>query len=464
MLPVGRNQFLQPATIRFMPFEPTKDFLEQISMAVETKGDAFILKSFSGMHPTDISEILDRLETAECKYIFGLLDSQICTDILSNLESDTRAKFLSIFSPIEIAFFLDYADSDDGADVLNEQPIKIREEVIAHMRNKQTAQDVTELLRYEEDCAGGLMAKELIRVNISWTVKQCIDEIRRQAEHVEKILTVYVVNEKQILQGRLSIKQLLLSSDEKLVADMLIKALETVQTYYSEEEVAEIMQKYDLESVPVVNVQGKLMGRITIDDVLDVITEQAEIDQQIMSGISENIEEDDSVLTLSRARLPWLLIGTIGGLLGAQFIGFFETDLKLVPAMAFFIPLITATGGNVGIQSSTIVVQALANASSFVGGTFQRLSKAFTVALVNGVVIALVVFGFNVIFTEVRLALIVSIALFSVVCLASLMGTITPIVLDRLGINPALASGPFITTANDLIGLAVYFLVARMLI
>jgi magnesium transporter len=447
-----------------MPFEPTKDFLEQISMAVETKGDAFILKSFSGMHPTDISEILDRLETAECKYIFGLLDSQICTDILSNLESDTRAKFLSIFSPIEIAFFLDYADSDDGADVLNEQPIKIREEVIAHMRNKQTAQDVTELLRYEEDCAGGLMAKELIRVNISWTVKQCIDEIRRQAEHVEKILTVYVVNEKQILQGRLSIKQLLLSSDEKLVADMLIKALETVQTYYSEEEVAEIMQKYDLESVPVVNVQGKLMGRITIDDVLDVITEQAEIDQQIMSGISENIEEDDSVLTLSRARLPWLLIGTIGGLLGAQFIGFFETDLKLVPAMAFFIPLITATGGNVGIQSSTIVVQALANASSFVGGTFQRLSKAFTVALVNGVVIALVVFGFNVIFTEVRLALIVSIALFSVVCLASLMGTITPIVLDRLGINPALASGPFITTANDLIGLAVYFLVARMLI
>ncbi len=206
------------------------------------------------------------------------------------------------------------------------------------------------------------------------------------------------------------------------------------------------------------------MGRITIDDVLDVITEQAEIDQQIMSGISENIEEDDSVFMLSRARLPWLLIGTIGGLLGAQFIGFFETDLKVVPAMAFFIPLITATGGNVGIQSSTIVVQALANASSFVGGTFQRLSKAFTVALVNGVVIALVVFGFNALFTEIRLAMIVSIALFSVVCLASLMGTITPIVLDKFGINPALASGPFITTANDLIGLAVYFMVARMLI
>ncbi len=231
-----------------MPFEPTKDFLEQISMAIENKGDAFILKSFSEMHPTDISEILDRLETAECKYIFGLLDSQICTDILSNLESDTRAKFLSVFSPIEIAFFLDYADSDDGADILNEQPIKIREEVIGHMRNKQTAKMCWSLLRYEEDCAGGLMAKELIRVNINWTVKQCIDEIRRQAEHVEKILTVYVVNDNHILQGRLSIKQLLLSSDETLVADMMIKSLETVQTYFSEEEVAEIMQKYDLES------------------------------------------------------------------------------------------------------------------------------------------------------------------------------------------------------------------------
>ncbi len=360
-----------------MPFEPTKDFLEQISMALENKGDAFILKSFSEMHPTDISEILDRLETTECKYIFGLLDSQICTDILSNLESDTRAKFLSVFSPIEIAFFLDYADSDDGADILNEQPIKIREEVIGHMRNKQTAKDVLELLRYEEDCAGGLMAKELIRVNINWTVKQCIDEIRRQAEHVEKILTVYVVNDNQILQGRLSIKQLLLSSDEKLVADMMIKTLETVQTYFSEEEVAEIMQKYDLESIPVVNVQGKLMGRITIDDVLDVITEQAEIDQQIMSGISENIEEDDSVLMLSRARLPWLLIGTIGGLLGAQFIGFFETDLKLVPAMAFFIPLITATGGNVGIQFFYHCGSGVGKCEFFRGWHFPKTEQGF---------------------------------------------------------------------------------------
>ena len=447
-----------------MPFEPTKDFLEEVSLAVEKRDERFILKSFEGMPAADISDALDYLKTEECKFIFGLLEAPVCAAILVDLDNDTRTEFLSVFSAEEIAYFVDYMDSDDGADVLNDQPIKVREEVLATMRNKQTAKDVLDLLRYHEDCAGGLMAKELIKARIHWTIQQCIDEIRRQAGHVEKILTVYVVDENDILQGRLSVKQLLLSPDDTRIEDILIPHLQTVQTYFSEEEVAEVMQKYDLESIPVVNVQGKLMGRITIDDVVDVITEQAELDQQIMSGISESIEEDDTVWTLSRARLPWLLIGTVGGLLGAQFIGVFENDLKVVPAMAFFIPLITATGGNVGIQSSTIIVQALANASAFGGTIIQRLGKAFSVALLNGIVIGAVVFSFNVFFTNLSLAMIVSIALFSVVLLASFMGTVTPLVLDKLGINPALASGPFITTANDLLGLAVYFMIARLLI
>lgn len=446
-----------------MPFEPTKDFLEQLSSAVETQDEEFIQHSLDGMHPSDISEVLDQMDTTACKFIFNLLEDKTCADILADLDSDTRAQFLEEFPPEEIASMIDYIDSDDGADILNEHPIKIREEVISHMENKQTATDIVDLLHYEEDCAGGLMAKELIRANINWTILECIEEIRRQAEHVEKILTVYVVDDKDILLGRVSIKEIILSPDTALIKDIYVPEIQVVQTYFSEEEVADIMQKYDLETVPVVNVQGKLMGRITIDDIVDVITEQAEIDQQIMSGISENIEEEDSVLTLSRARLPWLLIGTVGGLLGAQFIGFFEGDLKIVPAMAFFIPLITATGGNVGIQSSTIVVQTLADRSSYVGSMSERLSKSLLVALLNGIVIAGVVFCFNLFFTNITLAFVVAIALFSVVLLASLMGTITPLVLNRLGINPALASGPFITTANDLMGLAVYFMVARLL-
>jgi len=442
----------------------SQEFIEQLAEAAEAENAEFIQQAFEGMHAADISEILDRLETEACRYILLVLNKQVSADIISNLEEDTQREFLQIFSHEQIAQFMDLTDSDDAADILNEQSVKTKEEVIALMQNQEKAAHIVDLLKYHEDCAGGLMAKELIKANINWTVQQCIEEIRRQTRSVEKILTVYVVDDQDMLLGRVSIKRIILAEDDTRIRDIYVPDLYSVQTYFEAETVADIMQRYDLEAVPVVNVQGKLLGRITIDDVLDVITEQAEMDRQIMSGISENVEEDDNVWRISRARLPWLLIGMLGGLLGARFIGLFEGDLDQIPAMAFFIPLITATGGNVGIQSSTIVVQTLANSSQLIGNTaLQRLAKVLIVAFINGVVISVVVFCFNLFFSDVRLATVVSIALFCVVLLASLMGTVTPILLDRFGINPALASGPFITTANDLLGLAVYFMMARIL-
>lgn len=447
-----------------MTTEISVELIDQLKEAVENRKKQFIISLLIQEHAADIAEILDHLDTDACKYIFTLLPDQLCADILSNLEEDTRADFLKVFSSKEIAHFMDFIDSDDAADILNEQAVKVREEALALMNNREKADHIIHLLHYDEDCAGGLMGTELVKANINWTVKQCIEEIRRQAERVEKVLTVYVVDDEGILLGRISLKRLILSRDEAFVKDIYIPEIATVQTYFDEEEVADIMQKYDMVAIPVVNVQGKLLGRITIDDVVDVITEQAEIDQQIMSGISEDIEADDSVWMLSRARLPWLIIGMIGGLLGARFIGFFEEDLALIPAMAFFIPLITATGGNVGIQSSTIVVQALASSSTMVTSTYQRLMKVLFVAILNGTIIASLVFCFNLFFSDFHLALVVSIALFSVVMLASFTGTFTPIILNKININPALASGPFITTTNDLLGLAVYFLVASVLL
>ena len=308
------------------------------------------------------------------------------------------------------------------------------------------------------------MAKELISANINWTVIQAIDEIRRQAEKVEKIYSLYVVDNQERLLGRVSLKRIILSNDETLISDIYEQGIISLKTYQDEEEVAEIMQKYDLAAVPVINERGKLMGRITIDDAVDVITEQAEEERQIITGISEDIEEDDNILRLTRARLPWLIIGMAGGLMGARFIGFFEKDLALIPAMAFFIPLITATGGNVGIQSSSIVLQSLANKSMIGVNYFQRLWKVFIVAIINGLVISGIVFGFTIILGQtINLASIVAFSLFFVVLLASFMGTITPLILDKVGINPALAAGPFITTANDLLGLAVYFSTAHVL-
>lgn len=448
-----------------MSIEPTVDFVKTLEEAVVLKDTKTIREVLKDVHAADISIILDRMSADECRYILGLLDKEVSADVISELEEDTQRDFLKDFEPVELAGYMDYTDSDDAADILNLLPVKMKEEVITSLKNKEKVAHITDLLKYDEDCAGGLMAKELIKANINWNIKQCIEEIRRQTKNVEKILTVYVVDDFGMLQGRVSLKKIILSNDETRIKDIAVPLLHVVQTYYDKEEVAEIMQKYDLEAVPVVNMQGKLLGRITIDDIVDVITEQAEMQQQMMSGLTENVEEDDTVWMLSRARLPWLLIGMMGGLLGAQLMGFFEGDLELVPAMAFFIPLITATGGNVGIQSSTLVVQALANpATGLLGSSAgSRLFKVFLVALINGLAISSVVFCFIFFFKGVSLAFTVSIALFCVVLLASFMGTVTPLMLDKLGINPALASGPFITTANDLMGLAVYFVIARML-
>ncbi len=440
----------------------TEDFLAKFANNVVNRNATSVMATLEGMYAEDISSILDELDAPNSKYVIQLLSPKIAADIISNLAPDIRKNFLLVFQPAEIAYFTDYMDSDDAVDLLNEFPVKKREEVLALLDVEQ-ANYVKPLLHYEPDCAGGLMATELIKARLHWTVRQCIEEIRQQAENVEKIYSVYVVDDDDVLQGRISLKKIIIAPDAQLISELYIEETVAVETYREGEEVAAIMQKYDLEAIPVVNVKGQLLGRITIDDIVDLITAQAEKDLQAVAGISEDVEEDDSVWLLVRARLPWLLIGMLGGILGARFIGLFERDLALVPAMAFFIPLITATGGNVGIQSSTIIIQSLAENTVFQGSLLLRLYRVLLVAILNGLVIALFVFGFNMLlFNNFVLSAVVSVALFSVVLLASIMGTITPLILDRFGINPALAAGPFITTTNDLLGLLVYFSVARL--
>jgi magnesium transporter len=324
---------------------------------------------------------------------------------------------------------------------------------------------VTELLRYDEDVAGGLMAKELIRARSNWTVVQCIEEIRKQAENVSKFYNVYVVDDYDKLLGLVALQDLIISDARTVVSEIYDDDVVSVETHMSDLEVAEVMQKYDLESVPVINSIGRLVGRITIDDVLDVITEQAEEDRQLMSGISEDVEEYDSVWRNTRARLPWLIVGIVGGIISAKFMGLFEQELARITAIAFFIPLIQATGGNVGIQSSSLIVQSLANPGFVEEGLLKRLGKVFLVAIVNGFFLSLIVFVSNILLDDsADLAMVVSLALFSVVIFASFIGTVTPLILNKLGFNPALASGPFITTTNDLLGLGVYFTIVHLLL
>jgi len=447
-------------------FELSKEYLESLRLGIEEENNAFIQNSLEGANVADVAAILDELSMDESIYVLRLLDKQFSADILIELDEDSLTRVLKEMEVQEIAGLIECMDSDDGADILNLLSLREREEVIGYFTDRQKSEQILELLRYEEDTAGGIMAKEFIRANKNWNVVQTVNEIRRQAENVDKIFSIYVVDNKQQLLGRVSLKRIVLASENTKIEDIYEDEVISVPTHMDQEEVAEIMRRYDLETVPVVNVKNKLVGRITFDDILDIIREEAEEDIQAMTGISDTVDEYDSVIRLTKARLPWLLIGIVGGLLGAGFIGFFEEGLNKVTALAFFIPLITATGGNVGIQSSSLVVQSLASKSAFDDSLIKRFLKVLAVAVINGLILGTFVFAVVVLFyrNDVAFGLVVSIALFSVVLLSSFMGTITPILLDKIGINPALASGPFITTANDLLGLGVYFFIAISLL
>ena len=445
-------------------FELSKEFRDRFQEALDSRDVDFISNSLHGVKAADITALLYEFNSQESKFVMDLLSLEMQAEIINDLDPETRKNYLKVYQPEEIATFLNQLDSDDVADILHSLPVKLREQVLSGLGGILRNQ-VTELLRYEENVAGGLMAKELMKARVHWTVVQCIDEIRKQAENVSKFYAVYVVDDNDILLGRAALQDLIISDARTIVGDICERDITSVETYLEDWEVAEIMRKYDLESVPVVNVRGQLVGRITIDDVVDVITEQAEEERQLMSGISEDVEEDDSIWRNTRARLPWLLIGILGGLMNAKFMGLFEGEISRVTAIAFFTPLIQATGGNVGIQSSSLIVQSLANPDFVDEGLWKRLVKVFFVAVLNGIFLSVLVLAANIIlFQEYQLSMIVSIALFSVVVFASFIGTVTPLVLNRYGYNPALAAGPFITTINDLLGLTIYFFTIHLLL
>ncbi len=449
---------------KVVEFDLTKEYRDRFQKALDDRDVDFILKSLADINAADITSLLYEFSWEESKFVVDLLPLNERAEVINDLDSDARKNFLKIFSLSEITEIINLLDSDDAADILNELPIKESEEVIAGLDSELKLQ-VIDLLRYDDHVAGGIMAKELIKARDNWTVVQCIDEIRKQAENVTKFYAVYVVDDQDKLMGRVALQKLILTDSKTIVKEIYDDDVVSVETYLEDREVAEIMKKYDLESVPVVNVQGQLVGRITIDDVVDVITEQAEEDRQLMTGISEDVEEDDSVWHNTRARLPWLLIGVVGGIVSAKFMGLFADQILQVVAVATFVPLIQATGGNVGIQSSSIVVQSLANPGIVDEDLWKRLSKVFLVALLNAGLLSLIVLGVNLALGgDQKLSFVVSLALFSVVVIASFIGTITPLILNRFGFNPALASGPFITTTNDLLGLGIYFLTVNLLL
>lgn len=447
-----------------MRFELTKDFLDELRLKITENDLTWINSNILELHYADIAEIIDKLSNEEAKYIYFNMDEDLQADVLMELEEEVRDRFLASLSSKEIADQLENLDSDDAADILGDLSEEQIQEVISHMEDDEAAEDIVDLLNYDEDTAGGLMQKEFIQAKVNWPVNRCLVELRRQAEDVEKVYTIYVVDDLNKLVGVLSLKRLLFASPKTRISDLYQgKNIISVKTNDTNEYVAKVMEKYDLVSVPVVDLQNKLVGRITLDDVVDIIKEEADKDFQLASGISERIESTFSVWRITRARIPWLLIAMVGGTLGAQVIARFEGGITKVPALAFFIPLITAMGGNVGVQSSAIVVQSLAKGTSQFGSILSKLKKETLVALVNGLLLSSIIYGIGYLFGNATLGMVVSISLFTVIIFAATFGTLIPLILNHYKIDPALATGPFVTTLNDIVGLFIYFTVGMLL-
>lgn len=443
--------------------ELTKNYIDEIKSVILVDDAPKALALLEPLHASDIAEIYERISLDEATYLFLLLDSERAADVLVELDEDDRKKLLKALPSEVIAKqFIDNMESDDAADIIGEMEEDRQEEILSHINDVEQAGDIVDLLHYEEDTAGGMMGKELIAVNAEWSMPNCIDEVRKQSEEVKEIFYVYVVDDDNVLKGVLPLKRLITSPSVSKVKHVMVTDLVTVHPDMDNEEVAQVIEKYDLIAIPVVDSIGRLLGRITVDDVVDVIREEAEKDYQLASGITDDVESTDSVSKLTRARLPWLLIGLLGGVFAAQVIGLFEGNLGKYPILAAFIPLIAAMGGNVGIQSSAIVVQSLASNSNMTG-SFQKILKEIGVALVNATILAGVVFvGYWFFGNNVALTFTVSISLFAIVIFAAIFGTTIPLLLNRLKIDPAVATGPFITTANDIIGLYIYMYISTL--
>ena len=448
------------------PFQLNDEILSQFKSDIEQRNANALKIRADEYHYADLAEIVDELSIDEGIYLIKLLDSEKTSDVLTEVDEDIRESILELLSVKEIAEEVEELDTDDAVDLIAKLPEARQAEVIAQIEDEERVQDIQELLTYDEDSAGGLMAKELVKVNENWTVTKCMREMRTQASEVKRVHSIYVVDDENKLIGRLSLKDLLTANDKAKVKSVYIPKVDYVNISEQGEEVAKLMAKYDLEAIPVVDDEKKLLGRITIDDIVDFIKEEADKDYQLAAGIASDVEADDSIVELTRARLPWLILGLIGGLGSVFILEGFEQVMQhpSYKTLFFFTPLIAAMAGNVGVQSSAIIVQGLAN-DIVKGSLFNRLMKEVGLSLINGIALStlLLLFGY---FTglETSISLTIALSMLCVIVVSALVGTFVPIILDRNNIDPAIATGPFITTSNDIFGIFLFFYIAKVIL
>ena len=436
-----------------------EEYVDNIKELIEEKDAAKVKELLTDLHPADIAELCNELNPQEARFIYLLLDNDTAADVLIEMDEDVRKEFLDILPPETIAKrFLDHMDTDDAVDIMREMDEEKQEEILSHIEDIDQAGDIVDLLKYDEDTAGGIMGTEMVVVNENWSMPECLKEMRLQAEEMDEIYYVYVVDDDERLRGVFPLKKMITSPSVSKVKHVMKKDPISVRVDTPIEEVVQTIEKYDLVAIPVVDSIGRLVGRITVDDVMDEVREQAERDYQLASGLSQDVETDDSVIRQTSARLPWLLIGMLGGIGNSMILGNFDSTFAAHPEMALYIPLIGGTGGNVGTQSSALVVQGLANSSLDAKNTYKQVAKESIVALINASIISLLEYIYNFVRfgATATVTYSVSISLFAVVMFASTFGTLVPMTLEKLKIDPAIATGPFIAITNDIIGMMLY--------
>lgn len=444
----------------------SQDFYDNFRSIIENKDKDRALEILNDLHPADIAILYQDLDIDEAEFVYLLLDADKAADVLLELDEEDRRKMLEHL-PVDVIAkqFIDHMETDDAVDVMRDLDEDVQEEILSHIDDVEQAGDIVDLLKYDEDTAGGIMGTEMVIVNENWSMAECVKEMRLQAETMSEIYYVYVVDDDERLKGIFPLKKMITNPSVSRIKQVMEQAPVAVKTDTSIEEVAQVIEKYDIVAVPVIDSIGRLVGRITVDDVMDEVREQSERDYQLASGISQDIESTDTVFDQTKARLPWLLIGIAGGIASATILGGFEGSLGRNPVLALFIPLIGGTGGNVGIQSSALVVQGLANGTLDIKNAMQQVFKECGVAFINSTIISLLVFVYNIFFlNNMAITLAVSLSLFAVVIFASIFGTIVPLTLEKFKVDPALATGPFITITSDIIGVLIYMGICEILL
>ena len=445
-------------------FKINDELIDRIKKLILSEDKSKVIEKLKDVHYADLAEIFELLEISEVVYIIKIFDKQKSADALAELDEDIREGIIENLSEKEIAEKIEELDSDDATDIISELTEERQERVFSQIKDSSLAEDIKELLKYGENTAGGLMAKELVKVNENLSISKCLDEIRKQAKNVSRVHSIYVVDSGNKLKGRLSLKDLVTAKARTRVKDIYIPNVDYVHVNLEGEEVAKVMSKYDLEAIPVVNNRKILLGRITIDDIVDLIKDEADKDYQLAAGISSEVEANDSIFQLTKARLPWLFLGLLGGIGSVFILKDFEQIMNEpnLRNLFFYTPLIAAMAGNVGVQSSAIIVQGLAN-DLVKGSLLSRLIKEVGLSLINGLALALILIVFGqIVNQDLLMSFTIAGSMMGVIVIAALVGTFIPIILDKQGIDPAIATGPFITTANDIFGIFLFFYIAKI--